>query len=89
VDVFSTITSPVFTELVIVIGADGVTHLPSEVMLFETLRTMNGVRPFELVFLLTGPDASLGEAQRKLAGALDSVIARGVLDFLDSPPHHP
>ena len=85
-DVFSTITSPVFSELVIVIEADGVAHLPSEVMLFETLCTMNGVRPFKLVFLLMVPDVSLGEAQQQLGGALDLVIARGALDFLDSPP---
>jgi hypothetical protein len=86
VDVFSTITSPVFSELVIVIEAEGVTRLPSEVMLFETLRTMNGVRPFKLVFLLMVPDVSLGEARQKLGGALDSVNARGALGFLDSPP---
>ena len=84
--VFSTITSPVFSEFIIVIGVDAVAHLPSEVKLFDTLRTMNRVRPFKLVFLLMGPDWSLGEARRKLEGALDSVAARGLLKFLDSPP---
>ena len=79
--VFSTITSPVFSELVIIIKADGVARLPSEVELFETLRTMNGVRPFKLAFLLVDPEFS-----RELARALESVIARGLLDFLGSPP---
>jgi hypothetical protein len=84
--IFSTITSPVFSELVIIIKSDGVARLPLEVELFETLRTMNGVRPFKLVFLLADPDFSQEETRQELAGALDSVTARGLLDFLGSPP---
>ena len=80
-DAFLTITSPVFSELVVILGANAVAHLPSGVM-FDTLRTMNEVRPFKLVFLLV----AVGEARRRLVGALDSVTARGFLDFLDSPP---
>jgi hypothetical protein len=63
-----------------------VTGSPSEDLFFETLRTMNGVRPFKLVFLLVAPDQSREEARRKLEGAIDSLAARGLLDFLDSPP---
>jgi hypothetical protein len=85
-EVFSTITSPVFSELIIIIMANAVTRLPSETPFFETLRTMNDVRPFKLVFLLADPEFFWEEAQRKLAEALDSVTARGLLDFLDSPP---
>jgi hypothetical protein len=76
----------VFSELVIIIGVNVVTSLPSEVRLFETLRRMNGLRPFKLVFLLVNTDLLPGEARRKLEGALDSVAAKGLLDFLDSPP---
>lgn len=47
----------------------------------ETLRTMNGVRPFKLVFLLE--DRYL---EGLLTEALDSMTAKGFLDFLDSPP---
>ena len=90
---FSTITSPVFSELVIVLAGDEMTHLPQEVMLFNTLRRMNEARHFELVFLFEGPcfvqregQRVLGEAPRELGEVLDSVIARGFLDFLDSPP---
>jgi hypothetical protein len=86
IEVFSTITSPAFSELVILIGVDAAARLPSEVTLFETLRAMNKVRPFKLVFLLMAPRLSLGEAHQKFAGAFDSVIARGLFDFLDSPP---
>jgi hypothetical protein len=79
---FSTITSPVFFELVIVVGADVAAYVPSDVTLFETLHTMHGVRPFKLVFLL----GVMGEGRLRLEGALDSVVAGGLLDFLDSPP---
>ena len=84
--VFSTITSPVFFEFVIVVGADEATHLPLEIALFETLRTVNEVRPFKLVFLLVALDPFWEEKRRKLAGALDSVTAGGLLNFLDPPP---
>jgi len=84
-EVFSTITSPVFSELAIVLaGSDMVYSCWKE--MFKTLRTMNEVRPFKLAFLLEVPDSSQGEARRKLARALDSVIAEGLLNFLDSPP---
>jgi hypothetical protein len=85
-EVFLTITSPVFSELVIVIGVDAVARLPSEVKLFKTLRTMNHVRVFKLVFLVVDPDSSQEKARRMLAGALDLAAARGLLDFLASPP---
>jgi hypothetical protein len=84
-EVFSTITSPVFSELVIILGTNAITELPPEVKLFETLRTMSRARPFKLVFLLVAQDLFQGEAQRRLAGTLDSVAARGLLDFLASP----
>jgi hypothetical protein len=64
--VFSTITSPVFSELIILVRASGVTRAPFDVTLFETLRTMNQARPFRLVFLLITPDPLLGEARQKL-----------------------
>ena len=55
-------------------------------MLFEALRAMNDIRPFKLVFLFLVLDRFQEEARRKLAEALDSVAAKGYLDFLDSPP---
>ena len=84
--IFSTIASPVFSELVIFIGPGAVTDSPWGDPFFETLRTMNGVRSFKLVFFLVAPDLLREEARRKLEGAIDSVTARGLLDFLDSPP---
>ena len=82
----STITSPVFTELVLDIRVDDIVYLPSEVGLFEMLREVNEVRPLKLVFLLEVPHSPKGEARRELARALDWVATEGLLDFLGSPP---
>ena len=62
-EIFSTITSPIFSELVIV-GL--VAHLRTEVKLFETLRTMSRVMPFKLVFLLVDPDVFQEKSRREL-----------------------
>ena len=85
-EAFSTIVSPVFSELVIIIEAGIVASLPSEVSLFETLCTMNGFMPFKLVFLLVHSDLPPEEARRNMAYSLDPAIGSGLLDFLDSPP---
>lgn len=85
-EVFSTIASPLFSELVLEIKDDEIVYLPLEVGLFKTLRVMNGTRPFKLVFLLEAPDSSKGEAWGELAWTLDLMIQRGLLDFFDSPP---
>jgi len=85
-DVFSTITAPVFSELVIAHTGYAVATLPQEVTLFETLRKMNGVRSFKLVFLLEPSDSYEESVRRELVEVLNSVIANGFLDFLDSPP---
>ena len=84
--VFSTIASPVFSELVIIIENDVDSSSASQAGLFETLHALSGVRPFKLVFLLVGLEPFLGEVRRKFADILDSVTARGLLDFLNSPP---
>jgi len=48
--VFSTIMSPEFSELVVVLERDIATYLYLKVEFFETLGQMNEVRPFKLVF---------------------------------------
>lgn len=85
-EAFATITSPVFSELVIVLTGDEMTRLPQDVMLFKTLRKMNEVRPFKLVFLLEVPEFSQVGAQWKVVEVLNSVTIKSLLDFLDSPP---
>jgi len=59
-------------------------HLHQEVTLFEALRKMNEARRFKLVFLVEAENAQ--DARRDLTAALDSVIAKGLLDFPESPP---
>jgi len=82
-EVFSTITSPVFSELVIIVGSS-VAYLPQNEIFFETLRKMHEVRPFKLVFLLEVSDR--WNTRRGLAQALNLATGKGFVDFLDSPP---
>jgi len=85
-EVFSTIASPVFSELVIVFAGRGISPLPRDTSLFTTLYAMNEIRPFQLVFLLEVSGCSQEEALRELAGVLEPVYVEGLLDFLGSPP---
>ena len=75
-----------FSELVLVIAGHTVTYLPQDVTLFETLSKMYEAKPFNLVFLPEAPGLYQKEVRRGLAEALDSAVAEGLLDFLDSPP---
>jgi len=84
--VFSTITSPVFSELVIVLTERCSFHFLRDPSLFETLRMMNEALPFKLVFLLKTSEVSRGKARRELVEALESVTVNCFLDFLESPP---
>jgi len=81
--VFSTIASPAFSELVVIIGGP-MAYLPQNVTFFETLRKMHEVRSFKLGFLLEVPDR--WNSQRGLARVLNLVTAKGLVNFLDFPP---
>ena len=81
--VFSTITSPMFSELVIIIG-NSVAYLTQNIRFFETLRRMHELRPFKLVFLLKASDR--WNTPRGFARVLESVAVKSLIDFLDSPP---
>jgi len=86
-EIFSTITSSVFSELVIAVRGYETSDISSDVTFFEALRTMKEIRPFKLVFSFdTLAQITHGEKeQRRLAEVLDMVNAAGLLDFLDSP----
>jgi len=91
----------VFFELVIIIPGHSLTHLVQDVTLFDTLRGINKLRPFKLVFLLVELDYDWDARKGLLASALplepkelwgewreamDSEAAKGgFLDFLDQP----
>jgi len=87
-EIFSTITSPVFSELVIVVKGDEISDIPSDFTFFVALRTMKEVRPFKLVFSFdTHPPFYNGEReQQRLMEVFDVLNAEGLLEFLDSPP---
>jgi hypothetical protein len=84
-EAFLTITSVVFSELVLVIWYDQFTTLPSDVTFFKTLRMMNEVRPFRLVFSLQVHSPPASEGRLRLERAIDSLAEKGLLDFLNSP----
>jgi len=75
----------VFSELVIVIQSGDVYYFPWR--MYDTLRRMYGVRPFELVFLLIGSEKSSEVVARQTwEGAINVAAAKGCLSFLESPP---
>jgi len=84
-DVFSTITSPVFSELCVVLEGD-MTFLPQNVVPLEALSKMNEIRPFKLVFLVEVLKFFGWGMRRRFERTLDSVIARGLLKSFDSLP---
>jgi hypothetical protein len=86
-ELFSTIISPVFSELVIVLRGSEIASLLSDVAFFRTLRRIHRVRPFKLVFLIEDFVPYREEARQELVGALDWVTADGLFDFLESPPN--
>ena len=81
--ILSTITSSAFSELVIYLMRHEA-RLPWAVNLLGELRRMQEVRRFELVFLVGGPET--WGVRGELAEALKLVTAKGLLDFLHSPP---
>ena len=84
---FSTLKSPAFSELVIVLTGYETAVLCWEDTLFKTLRKMNEFKSFELVFLLEDPFFGReGAVRSAMAQILDSATVNGSLDFLDSPP---
>ena len=55
--------------------------------MFDSLRRMYGVRPFELVFLLVATEElDEARARRKWKRGINVAADRGLLSFLDSPP---
>lgn len=85
-EVFSTITSPGFSELIFVQWYDQFHRLLSDKTFFRTLRTLYQVRPFELVFMPQFPASPSMIRRQEFERVLASVTTEGLLDFLDSPP---
>lgn len=85
-EVFSAITSTVLSVLIFVLWNEDLTGLLSSNTFFWSLRTMNQVRPFKLVFLVQFLRATYWEERPKVDAILASVNTKGLLNFLNSPP---
>ena len=72
-----------FSELGIIIKPPDA-HSHYIATLFMALRAVNEVRQFELVLLLKPTES--GEVLQESAEIIDTLTARDLLDFLDSPP---
>lgn len=86
-DLLSTIRSPVFSDLVIVLE-DRTTHDTRffQHTLFGVVRCMYEVRPFRLVFCLEIWDGDQEDTARMLKRYIDAEVAEGGLEFLPCPP---
>ena len=92
VQTFRTITSPAFSELVVIPPYNKLDSLLSSTAFVEALRTMSLIRPFKLIFSvelwytpwLGGPPS--WEEQRAIETVVEKATAKGLLDFLSSPP---
>lgn len=86
IEVYSTIASPLFSEVVVTLENRDISAILSRVAFFETLGAMYRIRPFNLVFSPVVLDGLQEEAQQKLVEILDSAAAKRRLAFLGSPP---
>ena len=86
-DLLSTITSPAFSEIVIVVE-DNVTHYADffQHVLSKVVRRLYEVKPFRLVFCLKVWDGDREATVKRLKGYIDGEAAEGGLEFLPCPP---
>ena len=86
-DLLSTITSSVFSEVVIILG-DGVIHHTDffQQVLFRVVRGMYEVKPFRLVFCLEIWDGDREDNTERLRRYIDAEAAKGGLNFLPCSP---
>ena len=84
-DLFSTITSSVFSEVVIVFENSDTDDL-FRCRLFIILRDMYEVKPFCLVFSLEIWEGDRECTTERLKGYIEAETAKGGLEFLLCPP---
>ncbi|KAF9648102.1 hypothetical protein BDM02DRAFT_2358489 [Thelephora ganbajun] len=86
-DLLPTITSPTFSDVVVVLGYRDILDVHFfQYILFEMLRGMHEIKPFRLVFRLEIWDSDLEETLKRLRRHIDMEEARGGLEFLSCPP---
>ena len=86
-DLLPTITSPVFSDIVIVVQGRIIQNPRSfRHVLFKMMRDLYEVKPFRLVFCLEVWDGDREDAIKRLKEYIDGEAAKGVLEFLPCPP---
>jgi len=82
-----TITSPAFSEVVIVLGDGAINDTWFfQHWLFDVVRTMHEVKPFRLVFCLEVWEGVREYTVGRLKRHINAEAAEGGLDFLPCPP---
>ena len=85
-DILSTIASPVFSDIVIVVE-DKITRYPDFFnILFRIVRGLYEEKPFRLVFCLEVWDGDREDIVKWLKGCIDGEAAEGGLEFLPCLP---
>ena len=86
-DLMLTITSPVFSDVVIVLGDGAINDTWFfQHGLFHIVRSMHEVKSFRLVFCLEVWEGVREHIARRLKRFIDAEAAEGGLDFLPCPP---
>ena len=80
----STITSPVFAEIVVVFSAREV-HYPPRVVA-SILREMYEIKEFKVAFCLEAPEELRTSKSHCLALEIRDAVVAGAYDFLPCPP---
>ena len=81
----STITSPVFSEVAIVLGDRDINELFRS-SLFSAVRSVYEVKPFHLVFSLEVWEGYRKPATKDFKTHMNAEAAKGGFDFLPRPP---
>ena len=85
-NLLSTITSPVFSEVVIVLQDGSIRNGYSFEHLLSVVRGTYEVKPFCLIFCLEIWEGYREDATKRLRSHINAEAARGWLDFLPCPP---
>ncbi|KAF9783267.1 hypothetical protein BJ322DRAFT_1110147 [Thelephora terrestris] len=80
----STITSPVFSEIVVIFPESGASCTWET--LARVMHSLYEIRGFSVVFCLEGSETSRAEGQRELTVETEKAVAAGLYDFLPHPP---
>jgi len=83
-DIFSTITSPEFSEITLLFQYQDLIH-PFYIP-FDVFREMHSKRKFRLVFCLEVLKIYTAVGLKVVRQEMDRMFAQGIVDFLESPP---